>query len=58
MRLLILGGTSKAQRLLAAMIGPVEEAAIALQRAVGVPSGRLDNLAESPEFPEHGPVAA
>jgi hypothetical protein len=48
----------EAKRLLAAMIGPVEEAAVALLRATGDPSGRLDDWPESPEFPEHGPVAA
>jgi hypothetical protein len=55
----------EAQRLLASMIDPAEEAAVALRRAAGFPSDRLDetpDLAPSdgsdPEFPERGPVAA
>lgn len=48
----------EAQRLLAAMIPPVKAAAKALGQAAGVSSGRTDDWSESPEFPEHGPVAA
>lgn len=48
----------EAKRLLAAMIGPVEEAATVLQQATDVPSSRLNDGLESPEFPEHGPVAS
>jgi hypothetical protein len=50
--------TREARRLLAAMIGPVADAALALRRATGDPSGRLDDWPDSQEFPEHGPVAA
>jgi hypothetical protein len=50
--------THEAQRLLAAMLDPVEEAAGALRRAAGVLSEPLDGLPELPEFPEEGPVAA
>jgi len=50
--------TREAQRLLAAMIEPLAEAAVALRRATGDPSTLLDDLPESQDFPEHGPVAA
>jgi hypothetical protein len=59
----------EAQRLFEDMIKPVEEAALALGRAAGLPSERLDEVAAhssaeleagapGPEFPEGGPVAA
>ncbi len=44
----------EAQRLLAGMIGTVEQAAVTL----GPSTGRFDNQVDFPEFPEGGPVAA
>jgi hypothetical protein len=48
----------EAKRLLAGMIGPTEEAAVALRQAAGLPSDRYDDLPDQPEFPEQAPVAA
>jgi hypothetical protein len=46
----------EAERLLAAMLGPVEEAAIVLRDRLGV-RDRADALPYPPEFPEQGLVA-
>jgi len=49
--------SEEAQRLLADMIEPVEQAAMALAQPAGFPSDHFDDAPALPEFPEQGAVA-